>query len=42
MEVRRVEGAVVYRTLFQSSFCESTDYENKTKVLCLNKDDEEQ
>lgn len=28
--------------LFQSSPCESTDSENKTKVLYQNKDDEEQ
>ncbi len=44
MEAGRLEGAVVYRAhaLFQSPPCESTGHENKTKVLCLNKDDKEQ
>lgn len=44
MEAGRVEATVVYRphALFQSPPCESTDYENKTKVLYLNKDDKEQ
>lgn len=38
------EGTVVYRphALFQSVHCGSTEYENKTEVLYLNKDDKEQ
>lgn len=44
IEAGRVEGTVVYGppALFQSSPCESTDYENKTKVLFLDKDDNRQ